>query len=286
MSFIRFDHVTFGYSEVLFKDISLSINQNEKIGVVGNNGAGKSSFLNCIAGLLEPQEGRIICPKNLKFGFIEQSIPKAIFNQSLYDVISDAMPTHDKDSMGWKVDMTLDMFKAPDSIRNKPIQALSGGWQRLALIARTVLSNPDILLLDEPTNDLDVDKIMVLENWLNNQIYDTPIVCISHDRGFLENCSNKTFILRGTEIHEFQYSYSKAIELLQENDRSLATQIAKEAKEINRLKRSAHELRQIGVNNYSASALKKSIQIAKRASQIEENLPDVYVEREKGYLLI
>lgn len=278
MSIIRFDKVSFGHSANLFQDITLTINARDKIGIVGNNGSGKSTFLNCITGLLEPQTGRIFKSNSLKLGFIEQTVPKKIQNRCFEDLLSDAISPSERESMRWLIDLTLDTFKAPLSIRKKPVHELSGGWQRLALIARTVLSEPDILLLDEPTNHLDISKILVLEQWLNEQVYDLPLIAVSHDRSFLANCTSKTFFLRGTEIIEYNYSYERACLLLKEDEDAMVHQRNKELKEMNRLKSSAHELRQIGVNNYSAAALKKSIQIEKRAKNIQSQLTSIFVE--------
>ena len=285
MSQIRFDKVAVGYANTLFKNITLTISAHDRIGIVGNNGCGKSTLLNSIAGLVELQEGRIISPKGLKFGLIEQEMPKSIANKTFYEAICSAIPPLEKDHSLWKVDVTLDSFKAPSSLRDRQVKDLSGGWQRLALIARSVLSNPDILLLDEPTNHLDIEKILVLERWLNEQVYDIPMISVSHDRNFLENCTNKTFFLRGGEIREYRYPYARAIQLLAEDDKNSETQRSKELKEMNRLKRSAHELRQIGVNNYSAAALKKSNQIAKRAEGIETKLTHVHIEEKRDIRL-
>ena len=285
MSKIRFDKVTFGYADTLFKNVVLTIGAQDRIGVVGNNGCGKSTFLNCIAGLVEIQQGKIICQKGLKFGFIEQEFPKYLENKNLYEAIGDSIPDEEKDHSLWKVDVTLDIFKAPSAMRHRNIKDLSGGWQRLALIARTVLSNPDVLLLDEPTNHLDVEKIFALEQWLNEQVYDIPIINVSHDRSFLANCTNKTLFLRGSEIREYKYSYERAVELLREEDKISSMQRSKEMKEMTRLKRSAHELRQIGVNNYSSAALKKSNQIAKRAAGIETQLTAVHIESKRDIKL-
>lgn len=285
MSHVQFEKVAFGYTQLLFQNVSFTINGRDRIGIIGNNGSGKSTLLQCIAGIIEPQAGRITSPKGLKFGFIEQDIPKQLYDMSLCEVMHDAIPNYDKNHMAWKVDLTLDIFKAPALIRKKSIRELSGGWQRLALLARVVLSNPDILLLDEPTNHLDVAKIMVLEQWLNEQVNDIPMISISHDRNFLATCTNKTFFLRGTEVREYRYSYEQAKFLLKEDDEALAARRSKEIKEMNRLKRSAHELRQIGVNNYSASALKKSVQIAKRAEGIETQLTHVHNEEKRAIKL-
>jgi len=285
MTQIRLEKVAFGYTDTLFEDVTLAIGDGDRIGIVGNNGSGKSTLLKCIAGMIEPNKGRIACPKGIKFGFIEQDIPEALKNLNLYEVISAAIPADEREYSSWKVDVALDIFKTPDSIRHKPVRELSGGWQRLALIARTGLSEPDILLLDEPTNHLDVEKILVLEQWLNEQVYNIPVVAISHDRSFLTNCTNKTLFVRGTQVREYAHPYERAKELLAEDDKAASSQRAREEKEMGRLKRSAHELRQVGVNNRSDTALRKSQQIAKRAENLETNLTDVHVEERRDIKL-
>jgi len=285
MTLIRLEAVAFGYTDPLFENVTLTISDNDRIGVVGNNGCGKSTLLKCITGQIEPSRGRIVRPKGLKFGFMEQDIPEALKGMNLYDVISTAIPEEERDYNAWKVDIALDTFKAPEDIRHKPVKELSGGWQRLALIARIGLSEPDVLLLDEPTNHLDVAKILVLEQWLNEQIHDIPLVTISHDRSFLANCTGKTFFVRGLEVREYNYSYARAKELLAEDDKTASSQRTKERKEIDRLQRSAHELRQVGVNKHSDAALKKSVQIAKRAETIETKLTEVHVEERRDIKL-
>src|SRR5438045_9424262 len=110
---IRLERVGFGYTNTLFEDVTLTINDYDRIGIVGNNGSGKSSFLRCIAGLNELQSGRIHCPAGLKAGFIEQDIPESLRELNLFDVISAALAPAEKQNLLWKVDTTLDIFKAP-----------------------------------------------------------------------------------------------------------------------------------------------------------------------------
>ena len=266
MAQIRLENVSFGYTDALFEDVTVTIGDNDRIGIVGHNGSGKSTLLKCIAGLIEPTKGRIVRPKSLSFGFMEQDIPAGLRDSNLYNVISDAIPESERDYNTWKVE-------------------LSGGWQRLALIARIGLSEPDVLLLDEPTNHLDVGKIFVLEQWLNEQVYNIPLIAVSHDRSFLSHCTSKTLFVRGSKVHEYNYSYEIAKDLLAEDDKTASAQRTKELKEIDRLERSAHELRQIGVNNRSDAALKKSTQIAKRAKAIGQELTETHVEKRRDIKL-
>ena len=90
----------------------------------------------------------------------------------------------------------LDEFSAPAVLRKRPIADLSGGWQRLALLARVWITRPDALLLDEPTNHLDGEKISLLEAWINGPAARTPMLMASHDRSFLDACTTRTLFLR------------------------------------------------------------------------------------------
>ncbi|MFZ1298956.1 MAG: ATP-binding cassette domain-containing protein, partial [Saprospiraceae bacterium] len=166
MTQLKLHKVSFGYTDLLFENIDFSISDKDRIGIVGDNGSGKSTLLKCIAGIIPDYEGQIEKPKNIRFGFIEQDVPEEIKNLTLYDAIADKIPKEEQSYNLWKVDVTLDLFKAPEVIRQRIIKELSGGWQRLALLARVSMSNPDVLLLDEPTNHLDIGKILVMEEWL------------------------------------------------------------------------------------------------------------------------
>ncbi|MGH9929085.1 MAG: ABC-F family ATP-binding cassette domain-containing protein [Pyrinomonadaceae bacterium] len=268
--------VTFG--ERLFHNVNFSLGEGDRIGVVGNNGAGKSTLLRCIAGLTEPTEGNILRPKHSRLGFVEQAAPPELVSLTLREAILDAIPTDERDLTEWRVDLVLDGFGAPEDMRERVLSKLSGGWQRLALIARVWVTDPDFLIIDEPTNHLDLLKIMLLETWLKEEVSATPLLIVSHDRRFLDQCTNHTLFLRPGDSRLYAHPFSPARELLFEEDRALDNQKERELKEAQRLRKSAHSLRQIGVNNYSAAALRKSIQIAKRAEKIEDSLPNTHVE--------
>ena len=129
---------------------------------------------------------------------------------SLHDVLLDALPAEERESQQWRVDMVLDEFETPADLRALPMRALSGGWQRLALIARAWITQPDLLLLDEPTNHLDLEKLFKLEAWISNAGYTAPIVVASHDRDFLDACTTKTLFLRPEESVSFAHPYRRA----------------------------------------------------------------------------
>lgn len=269
------------YSDELFAGLSFSVNDRDKLGVVANNGAGKSTLLKCLAGSIEPTTGKIVRSRSSTIGYVEQTVPASILSLPLRAAIVDALSPEQKDLYSWRGDYWLDFFQAPSEMRDRPLAQLSGGWQRLALVARTWISDPDIILLDEPTNHLDLSKTLLLERWLNSEIGDTPIVVVSHDRRFLDECTNKTLFLRKLGSKLYSYSYTHARELLAKDDASDEARQQKEIRELQRLKRSAHELRQIGKNNFSDAALRKSNQMAKRAESMEDSLTVLHVEERR-----
>ena len=273
------------FSERLFRNVSFSFGEGDRVGIVGNNGGGKSTLLRCIAGLIEPTEGSVLRPKHARLGFVAQSAPPALSEFTLREVILDAIPADERESSEWRVDLVLDGFGAPEDMRERQLAQLSGGWQRLALLARAWVTDPDFLIIDEPTNHLDLKKILMLEMWLNQEVARTPLLMVSHDRRFLDTCTNRTLFLRPGDSVIYSYPFSRARELLSDDDRTLENRKEREMKEMQRLKKSAHNLRQIGVNNYSAAALRKSIQIAKRADAIEDSLPQTHVEQARDIKL-
>ena len=158
-------------------------------------------------------------------------------------------------------------------MRERKLSELSGGWQRLALIARVWVTDPDVLLLDEPTNHLDRQRLAVLENWINHATEGVAMVIASHDRQFLDNCTNRTLFLRPGGIAEFTRIRSAvARALLADDDAARETKLARDAKEADRLRRSAGHLRNVGINSGSDTWLKKSKQLADRAEAIEQSL--------------
>ncbi len=275
---IRLEKLGFAYTEPMFSGVTMNIAENHRVGIVGNNGAGKSSLLKCITGELEPTEGAVIKPKGMRFGIIEQDIPAGLRDKTLYDVIAEAIPEEMRDYNTWKVDVALDTFKAPQAIHQKFVKELSGGWQRLALIARSWMGEPDALLLDEPTNHLDLEKIVLLEQWLNEQVRDIPVMCISHDRRFLDNCTNTTLFLRPVRSTSYPQPFSRAKESLAVDDTAAAAQREKELKEVERLEKSAHELKLTGANFHSGSALKKAKQIVGRADKLRSEVHEKQIE--------
>ncbi len=263
----------------LFQDISLSVGPGDRVGVIAANGAGKSTLLRCIAGLMEPDSGSITLSRGAHLGFVPQDVPDAILGLPLQEVVRRALPPAGREHEAWRVGAVLDEFDTPNELRDRKVAELSGGWQRLALLARVWITEPDALLLDEPTNHLDDEKIAVLEAWINGPAARTPMLLASHDRAFLDACTTRSLFLRPDISRVYAHPFTRARALLAEDDAAQDRKHAKDAKEVGRLRRNAGELRNIGVNSGSDLLQKKSMQLRERADRLEQGLRPAHTER-------
>jgi len=181
--------VSFG-NVPLFKDMTFHIHEGSRISLVGKNGAGKSTLMNIITGARDLDDGERWVLEGTKIGYLQQDV-KFRPGQTVYDFIFETFP---KDTEQWMIDYKIDMVVEPlDLHLDDRMDVLSGGQLRRVALARALVEEPDLLMLDEPTNHLDLVVIEWLENYLKN--YQGAIICVSHDRTFLENISNEIFWL-------------------------------------------------------------------------------------------
>jgi ATPase subunit of ABC transporter with duplicated ATPase domains len=266
-------------TEPLFHNVSLVIGEGDHLGLVAGNGAGKTTLLRCIAGRQEPTSGDIVRSRGLRIGYVEQDVPPALLTSPLRDAVLDALPAGARDSEGWRVDVALDDFEAPDDMRHRPVAQLSGGWQRLMLIARVWVNEPDALLLDEPTNHLDLGKIIRLERWLNRATRAMPVVIASLDRSFLDAATNRTLFLRPDTSPCFALPYGRARAALAEADEATARQRERDLKDAQQLRRQAAKLTNIGINSGSDLLTVKAKYLKERAAKIESAVVQAHKER-------
>jgi ATPase subunit of ABC transporter with duplicated ATPase domains len=278
MADLAVNNLSVAFDELLFSDVSFSLNVGDRLGVVAINGSGKSTLLKCLAGRHEPNSGSVRLRKGLRISLVEQNMPDDLADMTFAELLMSGLSDEDRPSMGWRADFVFDSFATPVEMRKRPLRKLSGGWQKLALIGRAWMSEPDVVLLDEPTNHLDLSKVMLLEEWVVGQLSHAAVVVVSHDRRFLNNSTTRTLFLRTCNCRGYSYPYARARELLMNDDRADAIKAEKEGAKAQRLLDSSNKLRQIGVDNYSAAALRKSIQIAKRAEAIQHAIPDVHAD--------
>lgn len=266
-------------TETLFSNLNFVIGDGDRVGLVAGNGRGKTTLLRAMAGQGDLTTGDITRSRGLTVGYVEQDMPEASMNLTLYEAVLEALPPLERDTDSWRVDVVLDEFETPQQMRNRRLTELSGGWQRIALIARCWVLQPDALLLDEPTNHLDLGKLFQLEKWINEAARNIPVVIASHDRQFLDATTNRTLFLRPDASHYFPLPYSKARIALAELDEAAEAKRERDLKEVSRLRKQAAKLTNIGINSGSDLLVVKSKYLRDRAAKIETAVLSVHKER-------
>jgi ATPase subunit of ABC transporter with duplicated ATPase domains len=284
MSLISLKAVGVTLSAPLFAGLDLVIGGGDRLGLVAANGRGKSTLLKCLAGEMEPTAGDITRSRGSTVGLVEQAVPAALSELSLQATVADALPADRRDHEGWRVDVVLDGLEVPEAMRGRLVRELSGGWQRLALIARIWVTEPDVLLLDEPTNHLDLAKIDRLERWLGGLPREVPVVVASHDRAFLDAVTNRTLFLRPEQSRTFALPYSRARAALDEADASAERKFERDMKAAQQLRRQAAKLKNIGINSGSDLLVVKTKQLKQRAERMEEAARPAHKERTAGVI--
>ena len=266
----------------LFSNLNLTVDAGDRIGIVAANGRGKTTLLNSLAGRLEPTTGDITRSRGLRVGYVEQNVPADLAEVSFYDAVLRALPKEQIASESWRVDVALDSLGVPAAMRERALSRLSGGWQRLAMLVRVWVTEPDVLLLDEPTNHLDLAKIALLEDWLNALPRDVAVLIASHDRAFLDAVSNRTLFLRQEQSQIYALPYSRARAALEETDASEERRYQKDMKTAQQLRKQAAKLYNIGVNSGSDLLTAKTKQLKARAERLEDAARPGYQERSAG----
>ena len=169
----------------IFEDLNFNLHQKSRIALVGKNGSGKTTLMKMIAGEIELEEGERWLENKIEIGYLNQEF----INLSDKNIFQELISTiNDDEEKKFKIDIITEALNI--NLKSKLID-LSGGQLRKVGLAKALINEPDILLLDEPTNHLDLEVIEWLENYLNK--YNGTIICVSHDRTFLSNVTNKVF---------------------------------------------------------------------------------------------
>jgi len=282
MSILNLNTLSVTLGTPLFTGLNLTLDKDDRIGLIAGNGRGKSTLLRCINGTHEPTSGEITRARGLRIGHLEQDVPKALLPLTLYEAVLKALPPEQAEYDSWRVDVVLDDLKVPYEHHQKPMQALSGGWQRIAMLARVWVLEPDLMLMDEPTNHLDLSRIGILQSWLKTTARGVPLIVASHDRAFLDETTNRTLFLRETASRSFALPYSKARLALEEADAADARKFDNDIKQANQLRRQAAKLKNIGVNSGSDLLITKTKQLKDRAERLETAARPAHQERSAG----
>ena len=205
---VNFEHVDFAYEDgkQILSDFNLIMQNRDRIGIVGDNGVGKSTLLNLINGDLVPTAGVLDIGETVRIGYFSQQIKdmdesKRVINY-LQEVADEVKTTVGTTS----ITELLEQFLFPRSTHGTQISKLSGGEKKRLYLLKILIEKPNILLLDEPTNDLDIATLTVLENFLNG--FGGPVVTVSHDRYFLDKVANKILAFEEGGVREFFGNYT------------------------------------------------------------------------------
>ncbi|MBR4952440.1 MAG: ABC-F family ATP-binding cassette domain-containing protein [Alistipes sp.] len=207
----------FGERKMLDK-FSYKFTRGERIGIVGRNGVGKSTFLNLISGSLQPDSGIIEQGETLRIGYYTQRGISFKPGQTVLECVQEIAEVV-KSSDGQNVSATtlLNRFLFPHETFTKRIDILSGGEQRRLYLLTVLMRNPNMLILDEPTNDLDIMTLNVLEEYLRE--FKGSLIIVSHDRYFLDKCVDHLFVFEGEgRIKDFVGQYSEYREYMKERE--------------------------------------------------------------------
>ncbi|MFI3161295.1 ABC-F family ATP-binding cassette domain-containing protein [Streptococcus suis] len=204
---INFENVSFSYpNKPILSNFNLLIQNKDRIGIVGDNGKGKSTLLNLIAGDLQADSGKVDIGETIRIGYFSQTIKgldesKRVIN-FLQEVAEEAKTTSGMVSIA----ELLEQFLFPRNTHGTLIEKLSGGEKKRLYLLKILLQRPNVLLLDEPTNDLDIATLTVLEHFL--QGFTGPIITVSHDRYFLDKVANKILAFEDDGIQTFFGNYT------------------------------------------------------------------------------
>lgn len=296
----------YGFGPIL-NDISFEVKTNERIALVGENGSGKSSLLNIIAGTIKPDSGTISIRKNAKIAYLKQLIENRNDNITvkdvLYEGVKDLMNLRDKlteyeekitnstpndierlivrytnlqtefiNMSGYEIDAKVGKvikgFKIDKTILSRKFNSLSGGEKTIITLASIIISEPDILLLDEPTNYLDIDTLEWLEDYLRK--YKGTILMISHDRYFLDEVATKIILLENKKINIFHGNYTKYLKENEERINKEFKDYKDQQKQIKAMEASIKRLIEYGNIAKNETFFKRAESIRKRLDKLEK----------------
>ena len=243
------------------KDFTYNFAPGEKIGIVGKNGIGKSTFLNLITGNLKPTSGEIEIGETVNFGYYKQ--------QEAVREIAEVVTLGDGKNV--PISTFLNYFLFPPSMHYNKIEKLSGGEKRRLYLLTVLMKNPNVLILDEPTNDLDILTLNVLEEYLKS--YTGSVIIVSHDRFFLDKIADHLFVFEGEGVvKDFVGSYSGYREYMKDKE--------KERRALEREKQQKEEKKRfVESENVPAKKRKLTYKEQKELEQIEKDLEALNAEK-------
>jgi ATP-binding cassette subfamily F protein uup len=213
-------NVTKTYDDItVLRDFDYVFKRGERIGLIGKNGVGKSSFLNIITQKVAPDKGKVIVGDTVTYGYYRQEGIHFDESKTVIDAIRDIAEVinYGKDNV-YTADQLLSHFMFPYKMQRQPIALLSGGEKRRLYLLTVLVANPNFLILDEPTNDLDLLTLQKLEDFLKS--YKGCLLVVSHDRYFMDAVVDQLFVFQGDGLVKgFMGNYTQYKEYLKEKEK-------------------------------------------------------------------
>ncbi len=273
----------------LIKDFSYTVLRDDRIGILGNNGTGKTTLLKIINGEISPDSGIVEYGETVNIGFFKQETPFIDDDIRAIDYIKQGGESI-KTNEGILISASemLERFMIPSEIQYSPLNKLSGGEKRRLYLLRVLMQAPNVLLMDEPTNDLDIETLQILEEYIED--FPGPVIIVSHDRYMLNKISEKIFVFENSKINGYTGNYDFFMKTRGElcspeiKQKSISTQKPKVREKKEKLKFSFNENREWetiedDINKLEESLLEVEHNLVREASNYQK-LQEIIKEKE------
>ena len=268
----EFQYVSKAFGDhVILKDFYYNFSRFEKMGIVGNNGTGKSTFIKMLLGMVQPDGGRFDIGDTVRFGYFSQEGLQFDESQKVIDVVKDIAEYID---MGGGQHLSASQFLqhflfTPEQQHNY-VYKLSGGERRKLYLCTVLMKNPNFLVLDEPTNDLDIVTLQILEEYL--QDFPGCVIVVSHDRYFMDKVVDHLLVFRGNgEIQDFPGNYTQYREFSRNEESGVWSENTKKTeKSVN--KESASDISHSSLSTPHSSKRKMSYKEKREFEQLEKEI--------------
>ncbi|OPJ57365.1 ABC-F family ATP-binding cassette domain-containing protein [Clostridium oryzae] len=276
---IELNHINKAFNDrIIISDFSYIVLRDDRIGIIGDNGTGKSTLMNIVAGKIKPDSGEVIIGDTVKIGMYSQEIEDMDNDLRVIEYIRNAAEwIEDKNGDKVSASQMLERFLFPPEQQWSIIGKLSGGEKRRLYLLKVLMEAPNVLLLDEPTNDLDIQTLEILEDYIDE--FSGVVLAVSHDRYFLDRIAEKIFFVNNAKIEISHGNYS---DFKDRYDKEMSEQKLKEidAKKVRKPHQNDEEKKKNKPLKFSFKEKKEYEEIDEKISKLEGQIEELDKEIE------